>query len=420
MSRRRRDTAISSNSFYRALSHPYDPLFGHEVDESIYRDAGKPETGYVEVDCGFVGEVPVEDADDEVKFELTSMVEIPYTRWGTGEMLVVFLHGVPTNRIQYYPIQKRMARFCETVSFDMLGLGESTMPLRKDLSTWDWINDSVWLERVMQTLYGNRKFIFFSDDWGSGIALHYAAKFPRRLLALGLMDPIIGDSYPVSEIQAIGRLSAVKDEQAFQSMTGAFDQTLVQIFKSMVRDSARLDQFKLRDLKWPYADVDYERSKYRDGEDADSMTLRLNHHAIRVLADRSSRLAPAQLLPFDSIENPRGVNYQNITVPVLLLWGTQDNMMARAQTNRMRYAFSNTSVQINYIPDAGHYAGIDQPDYVAEAILNFIIEKFGKKALEDIFLGFSDKGTRIWKGDENFLIRDLREIYGMNMNNRRS
>ena len=418
MSRRRRGTAISSNSFYRALSHPYDPLFGHEVDESIYRDAGKPETGYVEVDCGFLGEVPVEDMDNEVKFELTSMVEIPYTRWGTGETLVVFLHGVPTNRIQWYPVQKRMARFCETVSFDLLGLGESTMPLRKDLSSWDWINDTIWLERVMKVLYGNRKFVLVVDDWSGGVALHYSAKFSQRLLALCLLDPIAFDGYPVSEIQAISRLSAVKDDQAFQNITGAFDQTLVMIYKQMVHDQSKFNQYKLRDIKWPYADVDYERSKYKDGEDADSTTLRLNHHAIRVLADRSTRLAPAQLLPFDMTENPRGVNYANIRVPVLIMWGEYDSMMPEAQRHRFQYVLTNTSTQLIRVPRAGHYAGIDQPEFVAESILNFMVEKLGKNALEDIFLGFDDRQT-IWKGDENVMIKDLREIYGMNTNNRR-
>nr|QBK93987.1 MAG: haloalkane dehalogenase [Pithovirus LCPAC406] len=403
MSRRR-----TTKPFYKALSHPYDPLNGHEVDESIYRSAGEPETGFVEVDSWVPGDVLLDDG----KYESTSMVEIAYTKWGSGKTLVVFLHGVPTNRIQWYPVQKRMARFCETISFDMLGLGESTMPLRKDLASWEWINDTVWLGAVMQKLYGRRKFIFIADDWGAGIALHYAAKHPDSLLALGLLDPIAFDSYPVSEIQGIAKLSAVKDQKTFEMMTAAFDQTLTVILKQMVHDPSKFNQYKLRDIMWPYVDVDYERSKYRDGEDADSMTLRLNYHAIRVLADRSSRLAPAQLLPYDEIENERGVDYSKIKVPVLVMWGEYDTMMSEAQRHRFQYVLENTNVQLIRVPRAGHFAGIDQPEFVAETILNFMVEKLGRRALEDVFLGFNDRQT-IWKGDEKEMIVDLRKIYGM-------
>nr|QBK93209.1 MAG: haloalkane dehalogenase [Pithovirus LCPAC403] len=404
MSRRR------SKTFYKALSHPYDPLAGHEVDESIYRSAGVPETGFVEVDSWVPGNILMDDG----KYETTSMVSIAYTKWGSGKTLVVFLHGVPTNRIQWYPVQKRMARFCETISFDMLGLGESTMPLRKDLASWEWINDTVWLGAVMQKLYGDRQWVFVADDWGAGIALHYAAKNPDSLLALCLLDPIAFDSYGVAEIQAIGRLSAVKDQKTFEMLTGAFDQTLVQIYKTMVNDSSKFNQYKLRDIKWPYVDVDYERSKYRDGEDADSMTLRLNFHAIRVLADRASRLAPAQLLPYDEIENERGVDYSKIKVPVLVMWGEYDNMMSESQRHRFQYVLENTNVQLIRVPRAGHFAGIDQPEYVSSTILNFMVEKLGRRSLEDIFLGFNDHQT-IWKGDETELIHDLRKIYKMNV-----
>ena len=79
---------------------------------------------------------------------------------------------------------------------------------------------------------------FIADDWGSGIASHYAARYAGRLNALVQMDPIAFDGYPVNEIQAIGRASEIPNtpegDAQYGMLFAAFDQTLVQILKTMV------------------------------------------------------------------------------------------------------------------------------------------------------------------------------------------
>ena len=233
------------------------------------------------------------------------------------------------------------------------------------------------------------------------------------------MDPIAFDSYPVSEIQAIGRASQIPivddeetgmDDVEFRKAMGSIDQTMVQIFKTMVYDPSVYNQDNLRDLKFPYIDVDYERSVYRDGEDATSLTLRLHNEAIRVLTDRSAILAPSLLLPYDEIKNPKGVKYENITVPTLIMWGEYDNMMSTRSRYRFLWSMPNSDVHLVKIKNAGHFAGTDQPLLVSETILNFLIVVLGRNALADIFLGYTD----IWKGDENEMINDLRHIYNVN------
>jgi len=192
---------------------------------------------------------------------------------------------------------------------------------------------------------------------------------------------------------------------------GAVDQTMVQIFKTMVYDPNKYNQYNLRDIMFPYIDVDYERStsKSDTGTDANSMTMELHWEALRTLADRASILSPALLLPYDQNENKKGVKYENITVPALILWGEYDNMMPANQIYRFANIMPNSDVQIQLIPRAGHFAGTDQPDRVAEEIINFIGRIMGRDKLADIFLGF----TGIWKGDEDKVISDLRQIYNI-------
>ncbi len=230
------------------------------------------------------------------------------------------------------------------------------------------------------------------------------------------LDPIAFDGYPVNEIQAIGRASMIPDtpegDAMFAGAFGAFDQTLVQIYKTMVYDPNVYNQYNLRRITFPYVDVDYERNGAGDGvtDVARSITLRLKLHNIRVLADRAAILSPALLLPYDAKRNPEGVRYENITVPSLIMWGEFDNMMPAAQTQRFANVLGTDDVQITYIPRAGHFAGTDQPDFVADTIVNFIRRVKGRAALADVNLG----NTGIWKGDERLMIQELRAIHGTN------
>lgn len=425
-------------TMYEALSHPVNINEGHEANPAVYRDGGGPVHGYYTYESPFSGYLKCPKTG---KYWGGNRFEIAYTQWGNKGPLVLLLHGVPSNRYLYFPIQKRLSPFCRTISIDMLGMGESSKPryygkpkpyqskeeLQKEKDyaginePWDWVFDVDYVDKLMQSLYPNEKFYFVADDWGSGINSHYAAKFNSdRLLGFIQIDPIAFDSYPVLEIQAIGRASQIPvvvdkktgvDDALFKQAMGAADQTILQIVKTMTYNRHPWDQFSQREIMHPYVDVDYDRSKYRDGEDATSLTLRLHWEALRVLADRAAILSPALLLPYDEEKNPKGVKFDDITVPTLILWGRYDSMMSRNSKYRFKWVLKNAPVQMTDIPNADHLAGTDQPNFVSDGILDFISRVSGKESLADIYLGFDG----IWKGDEREMIKDLREIYKMNV-----
>ena len=408
-------------TLYEAFSHPPDPDVGTEPRRNIYRDVGKPVHGKILVQTPFGGYINT-SPDKQI---YTDEMEIAYTLWGNAGPVVLFLHGVPTNRRQWRPVQERLAPFCRTIAIDMLGMGESDKPQKygeeddikrvaekmklpaarvdNSYKPWDWIFDVDYIDQLMVSMFGDERFIFVADDWGSGINSHYAARYgSERLLAHIQLDPIAFDGYPVSEIQAIGRASAIEDDAAFQMAMGALDQTMVQIFKTMVHKPDNVyNQYSLRTIKFPYIDADYERPG------ANSMTLKLKWTAIRVLADRAAVLAPDLLLPYDPEKNPKGGDYTQSDVPTAILWGDKDNMMPPNQRLRFIYAMTSADVTPIRIGEAGHFAATDQPDWVAEAILTFIISIAGPMNMGDVFLGFDG----IWKGDEAMMIEDLRAMY---------
>jgi pimeloyl-ACP methyl ester carboxylesterase len=406
-------------SFYRALSLPPLRAAGNTPDLTIYRQQGEPVYG------SFCYQAPTEGllqigGPHSTETEWTNDFEIAWTKMGNKGPLVLFLHGVPTNRSQWEEVQGQVSRFCETISIDMLGMGESSKPRlygRRHNSApndrWHWIKDTDYIERLMQHEYPGRKFVFVADDWGSGIASHYAARYNDRLNALIQVDPIAFDGYPVNEIQAIGRASEIPNtpegDAQFAMLFAAFDQTLVQILKTMVYDPAKYNQYNLRYLTFPYVDVDYERNGRSDGiaDIATSTTMRLKLHNMRVLADRAAILSPALLLPHHPQRNPNGVRYQDITVPTLIMWGEYDNMMPAAQTQRFANVLGTDDVQITYIPRAGHFPATDNPNGVADTIINFIRRVMGRNALADVYVG----NHGIWKGDERQMIDALRILH---------
>ena len=379
----RKDTNKAAG-LYEALSHAPVRAAGNEVDLSIYRSAGEPSYGKFKYKAPVEGLVQV-DPPHGTKTEWTEEFEIAYTKVGDKGPLVLFLHGVPTNRAQWEEIQRHVGRFCETIAIDMLGMGESTQPRQYGKKTdpgdndlWYWRHDVDYIEKLMQHEYPGRNFVFVAGDWGSGIASHYAAKHNDRLDALVQMDAIAFDGYPVNEIQAIGRASQIPNtaegDEMFSMAFSAFDQTLVQIYKTMVYDPTVYNQYKLRWITFPYVDVDYERNRTGDGvtDVAKSTTLRLKMHNIRVLADRAAILSPALLLPYHPEKNPEGVRYENITVPTLIVWGEYDNMMPAAQAQRFANVLGTHDVQITYVPHAGHFSGTDNPRFIADTIVNFV------------------------------------------------
>ncbi|PSJ17652.1 alpha/beta fold hydrolase [Nitrosomonas supralitoralis] len=410
-----------SYSFYSALSHSPLRATGNTPDLTIYRPQGVPEYGVFRYKAPSEGLLQIGGVHS-AETDWSDDFDIAWTKMGNKGPLVLFLHGVPTNRSQWEEVQGQVSRFCETISIDMLGMGESSKPRlygRKNNptlnATWHWINDVDYIEKLMQQEYPGRQFIFIADDWGSGIASHYAALHNGRLNALMQMDPIAFDGYPVNEIQAIGRASEIPNtpdgDAQFATLFAAFDQTLVQILKSMVYDPSKYNQYNLRYLTFPYVDVDYERNGMGDGvtDVAKSTTMRLKLHNWRVLSDRAAILGPSLLLPYHPQSNPNGVQYQNITVPTLIMWGEYDNMMPAAQTQRFAHVLGTDDVQITYIPRAGHFPATDNPVCVTDTILNFIRRVMGRSALADIYIG----NHGIWKGDERQMIRELRVLHGI-------
>ena len=402
----------------------------------IYRQPPEPIAGKWEFQSKRRGLLQRDPPHNREKTFSTNKFEIAYTIQGDAGPLLVMLHGVPTNRTENYPIMELMGGHCRILSPDMLGMGESSIPkLDNPKEDWKWKNDVDWLEEMVLneetglfketsgTFAKTEKVIWVGKDWGGAHMFVMAAKYPERTQGLILIDPIYGPSHPVAEIEAIGRLYKLRkgiasalNKEAIGSMNavllknmaiGAFDQTVVQILKTMTLRPEVWDQWTLRDVKKTYVDADYERNEDEDGKKvATALTMKLKEWNIDVLADRASILSPHLLLPKHETKNKEGIEFNKITAPVLVIWGRKDNMMSAEAAWRIPYMCPNAKVSIRYL-DGGHYIDRELPKEVSEIILNWITENWGVRELAGIFFGFGGN----WKGDETRLIRNLENLY---------
>ena len=155
----KRDSARDRQT-YAAFSNPPDPLAPNKPDPTIYRGWDGP------VREGFFHWTTSVGSRSGKDYNF----KISYTRMGDRGIPMLFLHGVPTNKRQWYPVQRLCAPFFNTVSIDMLGMGKSSMPLDyggPDSVYWQWRYDVPYIEALMQDLFGDQKFIFVGDDWGT-------------------------------------------------------------------------------------------------------------------------------------------------------------------------------------------------------------------------------------------------------------
>jgi pimeloyl-ACP methyl ester carboxylesterase len=427
------DTADAK--MYMALSGDVDMDRGHEVPLDLYPPAPKEFIhGVVSVYTGYNGLLPNDEFDGDIKnttisegnYKIHYMMTEPQT---IDRIWFVFLHGVPTNARQYVPIMHRLGRFFPCMAFDMLGMGESSKPRcygesytilssikeTGDLSratgahqtAWQWQNDIEYIKQTIKQVLGDTtRYVFVADDWGGGQLAHFITSdnVDSNMIGACFIDPIAFDGYPVSEIQAIGRASMIPNDTQFAQAMGAFDQTLVQIYKTMVHNPHQVyNQYSLREFKFPYIDANYITTS--NGEKATSTTMRLKMSNIRVLAERASVLSSQLLLPHHPQDNPLGPKYSQATVPVLVLWGEYDNMMPENQRYRYKLVLNNArGFQHQRVPRAGHFAGTDNPNYVSAALINWFDEYFSGYDQHAPFMGFDG----IFKGDEKHIFETLK------------
>jgi pimeloyl-ACP methyl ester carboxylesterase len=112
-------------------------------------------------------------------------IRLHYAESGSGENLVILLHGFPEFWYSWRHQLGALGKFCHVVAPDMRGYNLSDKPTSvEDYSTDVLAKDVIGLIDH----FGAEKAAIVGHDWGAGVAWALAHKYPERLTKLAVLQ----------------------------------------------------------------------------------------------------------------------------------------------------------------------------------------------------------------------------------------
>lgn len=66
------------------------------------------------------------------------------------------------------------------------------------------------------------------------------------------------------------------------------------------------------------------------------------------------------------------LDLSRIAPPTMILWGARDIFLDPRARHRLKNDIVNAPVRVQLAGEAGHLPGVERPEFVAEAILDFV------------------------------------------------
>jgi haloalkane dehalogenase len=97
--------------------------------------------------------------------------------------VALFLHGNPTSSYIWRDVIPHVAGIARCIAPDLVGFGQSGKPPIE----YRFVDHVRYLDRFIDAL-GLRDLYLVAQDWGTALALHFAARFPERVCGLAFME----------------------------------------------------------------------------------------------------------------------------------------------------------------------------------------------------------------------------------------
>lgn len=262
---------------------------------------------------------------------------------GTDGPALLMVHGIPTNSRLWRHAQELLADRYRTYAMDMVGYGQSDMPLDKFQHTLT--NQAEAIRAVIDGLGLSGEVILVGHDHGGGACQILAAKYPDSISRLVLINPVAWDYWPVLEVEAFNPLVGASDEVLQQAMAQA-----AAGFAALLRQGSH-DKIAFTDknVKENYLSF-WARGPGLTGFKS------LTH----ICAEPTA-------------EETLSVDHSRITCPTMICWGLHDVWMPVESGRRLKAAIAGPC-RLEVIERAGHYVLEDRPDAVADRIDDFVTE----------------------------------------------
>jgi haloalkane dehalogenase len=262
--------------------------------------------------------------------------ELHYVDEGRGDV-ILFVHGTPEWSFAYRRVIQLLRAKYRCVALDLLGFGLSDKPPGEDYTC---NGHAVRLRQFVEQL-GIRQPTFVANDFGGGIALHYAVHHPDNVRAIVLSNTwcwsLRNDPHYARPIKIA------------RSLFGRFLYLQMNFPVTVLMPSAYGDRRLL--------------------------TRDTHRHYKRALPDAASRLSAYRFARelmdaspwWEDIRSRFSVLDQT---PVLLLWGLGDKFIPPYELGKWQTAFRNATTRT--FETAGHFIHEEKPEAMAQEIEKFL------------------------------------------------
>ena len=280
----------------------------------------------------------------KVKINLNGLdLNVNVIKEGKGDISLLMVHGIPTNARLWRHLQSIFKNKYTTYAMDMIGYGESDMPLDNFKHTLS--NQAEAIKSVIEALDLKGKVILVGHDHGGGASQIMASKYCGHLHRLVLVNPVSFDYWPVLEVEAFNPLVGASDE-----VLGTAMQQAAAGFAGLMRTGS-FDKIAFTDKN---VKENYLRFWARGPNLTGFKSL------VKICSDPTN-------------EETQSINYKGITCPTLICWALHDAWMPKEAAVRIKAEIKGP-VRLEFIERAGHYVLEDRPDAVAANIDDFITE----------------------------------------------
>ena len=271
---------------------------------------------------------------------------------GTGDRLVLCLHGFPESAISWRHQMQPLAQSGYRVwAPDLRGYGETARPTGIEAYS---------IESLMEDVSGlldaaqMKRAILVGHDWGGIIAWYYAMRHPSRVEALVIMNA----PHPACFEREVRRWRQLRRSWYmgfFQmprlpelALSAGRGYVIGQIFERMALDRTHMPN--------DVVDV-YRQQACEPG----ALTAMINYYRAAFRGGGAWR--------------QRSLGYQKITIPTLVIWGFQDQALVAHNLDGLSEWVTDLTVMT--MADAGHFVHEDKPEQVTRHLLTWLQNNLG-------------------------------------------
>jgi pimeloyl-ACP methyl ester carboxylesterase len=256
-------------------------------------------------------------------------ISTTYVQQGDGSLPILLLHGFDSSLLEFRRLMPLLAQQTQVWAVDLLGFGFTERPDSLEVSpaSIEAHLYSVW-QRLIQ-----RPVVLVGASMGGAAAIAFTLAFPRAVEKLVLIDSAGYSSGPV-----MGRF--LNDSLGYW-VTERF------LKKPSVRQKISEKAYYNR----TFASVDAQKCA-----------------ALHLDCPNWSK----SLISFTRSGGYRSCKTRlaEIQVPTLIVWGEGDRILGTKDAARFHSAIEQS--KLVWVPDCGHVPHLEQPEFTAQAIMDFL------------------------------------------------